>query len=318
MSVYTEVAITELEPLLAAYQLGEAVALTPIQGGIENSNYFLSTQKDGADRQWVLTLFEELSAADAAFLPPLLQALSDGGVPVAVPLKTQSGEYQPVFFGKTVQVAPRLAGTHLKAPGPQACLAMGEALAKLHSALQSYPLERANAHGPSWWQDVADRWRGKLGMVDRLLLDKCLDDYAVALQQFEDLPQGLIHGDLFRDNCLFQGDAVSGVLDFSETSRDHLLLDIAITMNDFCRAWPHVRIKKDSMKQFLAGYESVRALTADEYEALPTFLSVAAMRFWLSRLDVAERNQQEGRVGEHVLQKDPNEMRDMMADRLSF
>jgi len=318
MSVYTIVEPAQLEPLLLAYGLGRLLALEPIQGGIENSNYFLTVEAEDGPRQLVLTLFEELDPVAAAFLPPLLVHLHQQGVEVAAPLATWDGSYQPLFLGKAAQLAPCLMGQHALMPGPRQCEAVGQALAGLHIALQGYPLQRANTHGADWWQEVATRWRPRLGLTDRLLLDKCLDDFAVVCANAPALPRGLIHGDLFRDNTLYMGDAVSGILDFSEAAADYLLLDIAITMNDFCRAWPQLRLKRDSVRAFIEGYASLRPLLAEERQALPAFLAVAAMRFWLSRLDINARNAVENRSGEHVLEKDPQEMRDMLADRLSL
>lgn len=318
MSVYTIITPAQLGPLLAAYGFGPLLALEPIQGGIENSNYFLTVGPTAAPRQLVLTLFEELDPAAAAFLPPLLRHLEQAGVPVAAPLPTRAGAYQPLFFGKAVQLAPRLQGRHEEAPGAIQCQAMGSALAGLHNALQGYPLHRANAHGAAWWEAVAARWQPRLEPADRQLLDLCLRRYASTCAAAPALPRGLIHGDLFRDNTLYAGDTVSGILDFSEAAEDYLLLDIAITMNDFCRAWPESALNPTHTRAFLAGYGSQRPLQAEELAALPAFLAVAAMRFWLSRLDINARNAAEKRGGEHVLEKDPNEMRDMLADRLQM
>lgn len=319
MSVYTLLDAGQLRPLLDQYGLGAVHTLQPVQGGIENSNYFLTVADAGSTpRELVLTLFEELSPAEAAFLPPLLLALADAGLPVAAPLATTAGHYQPLLLGKAVQLAPRLSGQHPDTPGPAVCRAMGEALAGLHLALADHPLQRQNAHGPDWWADMAARHRPRLDAVDRLLLDKGLEDYTATCARFPELPRGLIHGDLFRDNSLFNGDTLSGILDFSEAGQDHWLLDIAITANDFCRRWPHTRLRQDSLKAFLQGYDSRRPLLATEHEALPTFMAVAAIRFWLSRLETAERNTREGRGGEHVLEKDPREMRNMLAERLSL
>jgi homoserine kinase type II len=316
MSVYTLIQPADLSPLLQAYGLGAVMALEPIQGGIENSNYFLTVEAPEGARELVLTLFEELNPADAAFLPPLLVHLHAAGVPVAAPLATLDGRYQPVFFGKAVQVAPRLRGGHVEMPGPAENEAMGRALAGLHRALAGYPLHRSNAHGADWWKEVAARWRSRLPEGDGELLACTLEDFESVTARLRDLPRGLIHGDLFRDNTLFDGGAVSGILDFSETAEDFLLLDVAITMNDFCRAWPAITLRQPSVRAFMSGYEAVRPLTPAEREALPLFLAVAAMRFWLSRLDINARNAAEGRTGEHVLEKDPKEMRDMMRERL--
>ena len=51
-------------------------------------------------------------------------------------------------------------------------------------------------------------------------------------------PTGFIHSDLFRDNTLFQGDQLQGILDFYELNQDEWLFDIAISINDFCTAYP--------------------------------------------------------------------------------
>lgn len=310
MSVYTLLALPDVQPFVAAYGLPAAAALTPIKGGIENSNYFL-TLSNG--RELVLTLFEELSAGDAAFLAPLLTHLHESGIAVAAPLANAQGRHLNFLAGKPAQLAPRISGTHPHEASPAQCKAMGRALADLHLALRDYPLRRDNAHGPEWWDAVAARWQAKLSAHDAALLTKTLGLYQATCVQKPDLPRGLIHGDLFRDNTLFKGDSISTILDFSETSRDHWLLDIAITVNDFCRDWPADTPDVLRRSAFLEGYASRRALSADESHALPVFLAVAAMRFWLSRLDVGLRNQQEGRGGEHVLEKNPEEMRQLCA-----
>jgi homoserine kinase type II len=314
MSVYTLLSLQDIQPFVAAYGLPVATTLTPIKGGIENSNYFL-TLADG--RELVLTLFEELSATNAAFLAPLLTHLQSAGIAVAAPLPDRHQVRLGRLAGKPAQLAPRLSGSHPDMPSATQCRAMGSALAALHLALQDYPLHRDNAHGPEWWNDVATRWQPRLSVTDRELLTRTLAQYARVCAEHPDLPRGLIHGDLFRDNTLFSGDSVSAILDFSETSRDHWLLDISITVNDFCRQWPSDEPDSQRRDAFLQGYESRRALTAAEKKALPVFLAVAAMRFWLSRLDIGSRNAEEGRGGEHVLEKDPAEMRALCARLLA-
>lgn len=313
MSVYTTVTPAEASAFLKRYSLPPLAGLTAIRGGIENSNYFVLLD-DG--RELVLTLFEELSAAQAVFLGPLLAHLDDRGVHVAAPLQDVQGQWLGTLAGKPAQLAPRLPGTHPANPDITQCRAMGMALAQLHLALADYPLQRANAHGAAWWNGVALRWQGRLATEDAGLLEQTLQLHDEACQRHHDLPQGLIHGDLFRDNVLFMAGEVSAILDFSETGQDYWLLDMAITINDWCRAWPGNRPDPLRSHAFIAGYEERRVLTAGEHAALPAFLATAAMRFWLSRLDVQRRNQEEQRSGEHVLEKDPAEMRELTRYRL--
>ncbi|HET8729754.1 MAG TPA: homoserine kinase [Moraxellaceae bacterium] len=306
MSVYTMLSAADIQSFLDGYSLPPLGSYAPIKGGIENSNYFV-TLVDG--HELVLTLFEELSAGEADFLGPLLDHLEAAGVPVATPLKNRQGRYLGPLRNKPAQLAKRLPGRHPEQPGLSECRSMGTTLAHLHVALEGYPLVRANAHGAAWWEELARQWQPRLPKDEATLLQRLLQRHADACEQHPDLPQGLIHGDLFRDNTLFTGDSVTAVLDFSETGRDHLLLDIAITVNDFCRQWPSPEPDPRRREAFLEGYETARTLTSGERMALPVFLATAAMRFWLSRLEIGARNRAQQREGEHILQKDPGEMR---------
>lgn len=310
MSVYTPLTLADIQPWLVRYGLQAGHTLAPIKGGIENSNFFL-TLADG--RELVLTAFEELDADEAAFLGPLLAHVAAAGLPVAEPLADRAGGYLTLLAGKPAQLAPRLSGAHAVAPDHAQCHALGGTLANLHLALSGHPLQRPNAHGAAWWNALAEKWRPRLDADDQTLLDALLARYAATLAAWPALPAGLIHGDLFRDNVLFDGSHVSGLLDFSECGHDHWLLDIAITINDFCRDWPQEQPDARRRKAFLDGYAQRRPLTLAETSALPVFLAVSAMRFWLSRLDINARNRSEQRQGEHITEKDPAEMRRLAA-----
>ena len=313
MSVYTELTLSEIQEFVSQYQL-QAIAYQPIQAGIENSNYFVSTANG---QEFVLTIFEELNGQEANFLAPLLQHLQQAGVAVAAPLIANNGQSLLTIKEKAAQLAPRIQGQHPLQVNVAQAQVIGEQLAKLHLALKKYPLKRSNAHGAAWWQKEAAKARNGMTQVEQLILDTVLNDFEETTEDFDDLPKGLIHGDLFRDNTLFAGDELKAILDFSEAGKDYWLLDIAITINDFCSDWPNVTLNQELYQAFLTGYQKKRQLTEDEQEVLPTFLTMAATRFWLSRLSVAKRNATEGRTGEHVLQKDPQEMLAMVKARLA-
>lgn len=325
MSVYTVLTHDEAAAFLQGYGVAALHTLTPIKNGIENSNYFVALA-DG--RRYVLTIFEALNAEQASFLAPLLVCLQRAGLPVAAPLAARlhaahGGEralknneenthWLRTLKNKPAQLAPCMPGAHLQQPTAAQCYAMGAAMAAMHAALSTHDLQRENSHGSAWWKNLAAQWQLELPARDAALLQNTLHRYEKTCAAFLHLPQGLIHGDLFRDNCLFDGNAVSAVLDFSEASHDFLLLDIAITVNDFCRQWPSDAPDDARQLAFISGYETRRTLTEDEKKALPVFLSVAAMRFWLSRLEVAKTNKTEGRASEWVLEKNPHEMRDLV------
>jgi len=320
MSVYTVVSLATASDFARRFGL-EVTALTPIKGGIENTNYFV-TLADG--REYVLTLFEVISSQNAHILADLMQRLADHGLPVAVPLADQHGERIHMVEGKPAQLAPRLPGSPPHgAPTLAQISAIGAALAGMHLALMHDPLQhdttRETTHSQRWWQTAQVELRQNMPPEHQALLDDLLAHYAEVLDQRLDLPQGLIHADLFRDNTLYVGDHLGGILDFSEMHVHYWLLDLAITMNDFCSRWEDadhpVALDRTRAQTLLDAYTRVRALTSDEAAALPVFLAVAACRFWFLRLGVAAKNEAQDRGGQDVQVKDPEEMRRMVMDR---
>lgn len=317
MSVYTVLTLEEVQAFAQRFNF-TVTRITPIQNGIENSNYFVVLD-DG--RELVLTLFEELSKNEAEVLSRLMLRLFAQGLPVAVPLADVSDVYIHTQVGKPAQFAPRLAGSSPIHPSLAQVTQMGSALAQLHLALENDPLPQEqiqkSAYSPAWWEVSKNELRPLLSEVDQQLLDQVFDQFFEVKQRYPDLPKGLIHGDLFRDNTLFVDDELSAILDFTTVTHDDWLMDLAITLNDFCTNYPDVDLDAERVDAFMAAYESVRKLTEHEHLALSVFLAMAACRFWMSRLQTAIRNHAEKRVNEDVLEKDPNEMKQMVVERLN-
>lgn len=312
MSVYTHLTLPQVQDFAKDYSLNIS-QITPIQGGVENTNYFL-TADDGC--QYVLTVFEELDTEAAAQLPPVLNHLGEKHVPVAVPLQ-HSHAYIHSIASKPAQIAPRIAGTHPMPSTIAQVTVMGKALAELHLALQDYPLDRQNKHDQTWWDHTIAELKPSLSANDQNLLEHVVSTFQQAKQQYPDRPYGLIHADLFRDNTLYIGDELSGILDFSELTQGNFIVDISITLNDFCTDYPNAKLDCAKAQAFIQAYQQVRSLTSDELATLNHYLAMAACRFWLSRLQMAKRNENEGRTGQNILQKNPEEMRLMLIDRLT-
>ena len=313
MSVYTTLTLKEVQDFSAPYGL-EVIDLIPIQGGIQNTNYFLVCENG---QQYVLTIFEEMDEQGAGELVPVLEHLGQAGLTVPVPL-SHSGRSIQTLKDKPAQIAPRMMGKH---PMP-ASLAQAEAIAiaqaKMHVALQDFELTRSSVRDHDYWYQVARQIRPTLDMADQTLLNNLLGLYEALTMMYPNRPKGFIHSDLFRDNTLFDGDQLNGILDFYELNHDELLFDIAITLNDFCTEYPDVALNEDKAIAFLNAYETVRPLTTDEKACLELYLAMAAGRFWMMRLQVAQMNQAEGRTGDDILQKNPAEMRNMLIERLKF
>lgn len=312
MSVYTTLTLKEVQDFAAPYGL-EVIDLIPIQGGIQNTNYFLVCE----NQQYVLTVFEDMDEQAAGELVPVLQHLGQAGLAVPVPL-SHSGKAIHTLKNKPAQIAPRMMGEHPMPSTVAQAEAIAIAQAKMHVALKDFKLERAFVRDHAYWYNVAQEIKPSLNAADKVLLGKLLGLYKALTAVYPDRPRGFIHSDLFRDNTLFEGDQLKGILDFYELNKDEFLFDIAITLNDFCTNYPEVTLNAEKANAFLKAYETVRPLTEDEKSCLELYLAMAAGRFWMMRLQVAQKNAAEGRTGEDILQKNPEEMRNILIERLKF
>ena len=313
MSVYTTLTLNEVQNFASPYGL-TVIDLIPIQGGIQNTNYFLVCENN---QQYVLTVFEEMDEQGAGELVPVLEHLGKNGLAVPVPL-SYAGKAIHSLKNKPAQIAPRMMGEHPMPSHIEQVKEIAIAQAKIHVALKDFPLERKEYRNHAYWLQVSQDLKPTLSIADKALLAELLGLYDALTMVYPDRPCGFIHSDLFRDNTLFVGDHLQGILDFYELNKDELLFDIAITLNDFCTEYPAVTLNQEKAMAFLTAYETIRPLTHDEKACLELYLAMAAGRFWMMRLQVAQKNLAEGRTGGDILQKNPLEMRNMLIERLKF
>jgi len=307
MSVYTPVSESELAEWLRSYSVGGLVALEPVAAGIENTNYFVTT----AQGRYVLTLFERLPAAELPFYLGLMAHLARHGIPCPAPIADLSDRYLSSLNGKPAALVTRLGGRSVEHPGTSECAELGALLARMHLAGRSYAEYLDNPRGPRWWRAAAREVRPYLDPGRQALLDEELRFQS--LYRFPDLPRGPVHADLFRDNALFEGGRISGVIDFYFAGVDCLLFDLAVCVNDWCL----VDVERDRnldlarTRAMLQAYAALRPFTALERGAWPVMLRAAALRFWLSRL----RDLHLPRPGMLVHAHDPEHFREILALR---
>ncbi|HCN17093.1 MULTISPECIES: homoserine kinase [Psychrobacter] len=331
MSVYTQLTDDQFAAFCQSFGVSFARAI-PITQGIKNSNWFIQTTDDAAGaHSYVFTLFEERPPADIEKMAVILNQL-DGKLPVAAPLaviepdaaKTGSDgdkRYVIHYEDKAITLVPCLAGAHPEQTTQAMCHEIGAALALLHETLQA--LQPSEKYGvPLYpWSEVRDREIQFMPSDEAKLMSdiwRAYTDLPLAT-----LPKGLCHLDMFADNTLWhlqKGEArLTGLLDFTEVSAEHYVMDIAITINDFCTTWgdaeqgESVNFDRSKMAAFLQGYESKRPLGTDEKRALPVMLAKAAVIFWLLRLNVIHYNRTEGRTGDNIMVKNPDLMKRLSA-----
>ncbi|NWA03984.1 homoserine kinase [Pseudomonas gingeri] len=305
MSVFTPLARPELETFLAPYGLGRLLDFQGIAAGSENTNFFISLEKG----EYVLTLVERGPVQEMPFFIDLLDVLHGADLPVPYALRTTDGQALRELAGKPALLQPRLAGKHIKQANAQHCAQVGELLGHLHLATRDKILERRTDRGLDWMLEEGGQFMSHLSAEPQALLQAALDEISQRKTQILALPRANIHADLFRDNAMFEGTHLTGLIDFYNACSGPMLYDVAIALNDWCSD-DAGQIDGQRARALLGAYAGLRPFTAAEAELWPTLLRVACVRFWLSRLIAAESF-----AGQDVLIHDPMEFQLRLAQR---
>ena len=282
MAVFTEVSESQAQDLLDRLNLGTLSALRGIEGGIENTNYFVSTDQG----EYVLTLFERLTHEQLPFYLYLMKHLAGQGIPVPDPAPDASGDVLHTVCGKPAAVVNRLEGRSQLAPGPVHCAAVGEMLARMHLAGQDYPRSQPNLRGLAWWNETVPVVLPHLSEAQSALIrsELAYQNHVAQSSAYAALPRGPVHADLFRDNVMFEGERLTGFFDFYFAGVDSWLFDLAVCLNDWCITHADGRHEPARAQAMLAAYQSVRPLSGAERRLLLAMLRAGALRFWVSRL----------------------------------
>lgn len=293
MSVYTAIGRAQLEDFFNDYALGDIVNFEGIEAGIDNTNYRVTTSHG----EFVLTIFESLTDSELSHIIGLLVHLGRNELSCPIPQRDRQNRLLRKLNNKPAAIFNRLPGIAVNAPSIAQCRAVGSHLARLHLCAQDINLPLINSSDLSACQTIFNNIHTFLQPTDIELIrnELCYQ----AKFSGSGLPGGVIHGDLFKDNVLFTGDQLSGMLDFYNACAGSWLLDIAITSNDWC--CDNGIVDPEKMVALLTAYRSVRPLKTIEQQLWPTVLRAAALRFWLSRL----QHQIHPRVGTLTQQKDP-------------
>ncbi len=290
MAVYTEVSSSRASALLHQLNLGELQELRGCAGGIENTNYFVTAVHGGKTRDYVLTLFERLSATQLPFYLKLMKHLAQRGIAVPEPHANALGDLVFDVEGKPAALVNRLRGKSVLGPTPAHCAVVGAHLARMHLAATDFRLAQPHLRGLAWWNKTVPVVLPYMGAApSELIRNELAYQNEVALSDaYRLLPRGPIHADLFRDNVLFEErngqPSLGGFFDFYFAGVDHWLFDVAVCLNDWCVDLNSGTHDAARARSFLHAYQSVRALTDAELHLLPAMARASALRFWISRL----------------------------------
>jgi homoserine kinase type II len=281
MAVYTEVSDEALAAFLEGYDLGRPLSLKGIAEGVENSNFLLHTEGG----EYLLTLYEKrVEEADLPFFLGLMEHLAKRGVNCPQPVRARSGAAIGRLAGRAAAIVTFLEGLSVRRPSIEQCGEVGQALARMHAAGADFTLTRRNALSIQGWPALFEAARARADEVSPGLARET----AAQLDALRDLwpktlPSGVIHADLFPDNVFFLGDRLSGLIDFYFACNDFLAYDLAVCLNSWAfEGEAEFNLAKG--RAMIEGYASVRPLTPEEIEALPTLARGSALRFMLTRL----------------------------------
>jgi homoserine kinase type II len=302
MSVYTAISKEELHAFLTQYDHGELVHFEGISAGIENTNYFVDT----SGGRFVLTIFENHRADELGYFLDLMAFLHQHAIPSASPVQSKNGQFLLSLKDKPAALVYRLKGHGVEgAPSDTQCAVMARELARLHLAGANFGGHRPNDRGIDWFETTAAQVMPYLSASEKALLE---DELATQLAlDLSALPKGVIHADLFKDNALFAGDELAGVIDFYYACNAEWLYDLAVMINDWCREGDG-SLHTQQVALMLAAYQHIRTFTPAEQAAWPLMLRRGALRFWLSRL----KDKHMPKEGEMTHIKDPRQFESLL------
>jgi homoserine kinase type II len=281
MAVYTDVTDEEISEFLAGYDLGTLLSYKGIAEGVENSNFLLHTSKG----YFILTLYEKrVAAGDLPFFLNLMGHLAARGLTCPQPVRSRSGEALGRLAKRPAAIVTFLDGVWIRRPSAAHCGAVGTALAELHLAGADFAMTRRNGLSVEGWRPLFEAAAARADTVAPGLRDTIATELVRLERDWpRDLPQGVIHADLFPDNVFFIGDRLSGLIDFYFACTDALAYDVAVCLNAWCFE-PDLAYNMTKGRALLHGYMRKRPLSAPETAALPMLCRGAALRFLLTRL----------------------------------
>jgi homoserine kinase type II len=280
MAVYTEVADDDLARFVAQYPIGEVLSCKGIAEGVENTNYLLRTESG----PYILTLYERrVDRQDLPFFLGLMEHLAGNGLRCPTPVRDRNGAILQELAGRPAALVTFLDGVWIRRPRVEHCAAVGTALAEMHLAGHGFALTRENALGLSGWRPLYNRFRdgaNEIAPTLRDVIEAELDHLEARWPS--DIPQGVIHADLFPDNVFFIHDKLSGLIDFYFACNDSFAYDVAVCLNAWCFESDY-SFNLTKGRALLRAYDAVRPLDAGERASLPLLARGSALRFLLTR-----------------------------------
>lgn len=281
MAVYTHIAAEDMATLIARFGAGRLISVKGIAEGVENSNYLVETNQG----RFIFTVYEKrVDTGDLPFFLGLIDHLVSKGCPVPRALKAEGGAGTISIGGKAMAMMEFMPGLSVSHPTAIQARAVGEALGHMHAAAADFTGHRANSLGPHGWYELAERCGDDLDLIAPGLQARVAEECRFLRANWpSDLPQSVIHADLFPDNVLMVGDTVGAIIDFYFACTDIRVWDLAVTHAAWSFENNGCGYNAAVGDAIIAGYDAAFGLSDAERTAFPVLARGACLRFLLTR-----------------------------------
>jgi len=284
MAVYTKITNKNVVSISNLYQLGKVIKFKGIKKGIENTNYLLETDK----KKLILTIFEKrVQKKDLPFFMNLMDKLNQKNIMCPKPLKNIKGQYLSKIKGKSACIVSFVEGKDKTKLNNQNCFEIGKNIAKLHKASNKIKLYRRNSMSVTQLDSLLKSIKIKSSKVLSGIIPVLYRNLRGIKKEWpKNLPNGIIHGDLFIDNIFFNKNSFSGFIDFYFSGNDYLMYEIAICINSLCFDKKNNKfvVNHKKIRNLIDGYETIRIFSKKEKDSLNILCRGAALRYLLTRV----------------------------------
>ena len=305
MSVYTILKNKHIKEILSLYNIGSLKSFDGISDGITNTNYFLNTDKG----KYVITIFEDIKKTKVTKYLKLMNFFSKKGLCAPEIMITKSGDVLTTVEKKPCSIMQKLSGKTVNESNSTLCKSLGEVIGTFHNFSQQYQGMISNSRDIKWIEKTIKKIEGHLEPNQLNLIKHCSKVFKKIFSS--NLPSGVIHSDLFRDNVLANNNKITGIIDYYYSFNGPLIYELAVIANDWC-VNKNGSINARKYHSFINSYNSVRTITKKEMKQMNNAMIAAGLRFYLSRLvDMIFP-----KVGEITHIKDPSTFENILKKRL--
>ena len=283
MAVYTKINKKDISYINKKFEVKKIINFKGIKQGIENTNYLLKSKNN----KFILTIFEKrVSKKEIPFFMKLMCKLNDSKINCPKPLINKNGNYLIKIKNKTACIVSFLEGKDKKSLNLKNCYDIGKIIAQMHLTTERIKLYRKNSMGIKNLNPLLKSIKfksKKFPNIEKFLKTNFRD---INKSWPKNLPNGIIHGDLFIDNIFFKNNKLSGIIDFYFAANDYFMYEIAICVNALCfdKKNSKFKINKKKIKNLIKGYESIKKISFKEKKSLNILCRGAALRYFLTRL----------------------------------